>query len=368
MTQIRIEQIELRKVSLPLVTPWVSGLHQFAERESIVVRIRTNLGEGWGECPALAQPTYSAEYTDSAYLMCSEYLIPMLLELERPSAETFRAAARSIVGHPMAKFGIELALCDLAAQIEGCSLAGLLGGTATQVPAGVVCGTQPDAASAVATVSALVTQGYRRFKIKTEPGNDMEILSALREVFPDLQLGVDANSAYAEEPEAVRQLDQFELWCIEQPLGAEDLLGHAILNQTLQTPICLDEPISSLEHTVTALTLGAANMVNLKPARVGGLLEACEIHDLCQQRGVSLFVGGLLETGIGRAANVALASLPGMTHPGDLSANARFYQEDIVSNPFELVDGSLTVPTGPGLGVLIDLDNLERFTTRVQQF
>jgi O-succinylbenzoate synthase len=263
----------------------------------------------------------------------------------------------------MAKCAIEAALLDAELGATGLSLQSHLGGTRRRVAAGVSVGLFDTIAETLKTVDGYLADGYRRVKLKIEPGRDVDWVAAIREAYPQLPLQVDANGAYrAEDADQLERLDGLGLLLIEQPLPDDDLLGHAALAERLATPICLDEPLVSLDATRAALALRACSVVNLKAARVGGLLEAVRIHDHCVSAGVALWCGGMLESGIGRAASVALASLPGFTLPGDLSASGRFYERDLITEPFVLVDGRLDVPTGPGLGVVVDLDALDDLT------
>lgn len=299
--------------------------------------------DGWGECVALSEPTYSSEYAAGAHHVLEHHLLPRAVA-GRPLDE--------VQGHPMAKAAIEMAVLDAELRAAGRSLAGALGGTRDAVDAGESVGIQASIDDLVRVAEGYLAEGYVRIKCKIEPGWDIEPMQALRDaVGPDVRLQVDANAAYSLDDIAhLSRLDDLDLLLIEQPLGEHDLRGHAILAGRLRTPICLDESIGSLAQTREALDLGACSVINIKSGRVGGLAEAVRIHDLCVERGVPVWCGGMLETGLGRAANVALASLPGFTLPGDLSASRRWFAEDL-TEPFELVDGQLRVPLGPGLGV-----------------
>jgi O-succinylbenzoate synthase len=282
------------------------------------------------------------------------------------AADDLASILAPVRGHEMAKAALELALLDAELRAAGQSLAERLGATRNAVDAGVAVGLQPSVEALVDVVEQYVDEGYRRVKVKIEPGADLEPIAAVRERWPDLALQVDANSAYTlADAGHLAGLDRLGLQLVEQPLAADDLLGHAELARRLATPVCLDESITSLASARTAIELGACEVLNLKPGRVGGYLRAVVIHDLCVERGIPLWCGGMLETGLGRAANVALAALPGFTLPGDLSASRRYYAEDL-TEPFELVDGRLAVPTGPGLGVDVRLEVLERATVSIE--
>jgi o-succinylbenzoate synthase len=299
--------------------------------------------DGWGECVALSEPTYSSEYAAGAHHVLEHHLLPRVVA---------GASMDDVVGHPMAKAAVEMALLDAELRAAGRSLASHLGGVRDAVDAGVSVGIQQSIDELVRVVEGYLAEGYVRIKCKIEPGWDLEPMAALRDaVGPDVRLQVDANAAYTLDDVAhLARLDDFELLLIEQPLPEHDLRGHAIVAGRLRTPICLDESITSLADAREALDVGACSVINIKAGRVGGLAEAVRIHDLCVERGVAVWCGGMLETGLGRAANVALASLPGFTLPGDLAASRRWFAEDL-TEPFELVDGQLRVPTGPGLGV-----------------
>ena len=315
-------------------------------------------GEGWGECAALSEPTYSAEYAAGAHHVLEHHLLPRVLA---------GRALDEVVGHPMAKAAVEMAVLDLSLRRARRSLASRLGGVRELVDSGVSIGIQPSIDDLVRVVDGYLAQGYRRVKCKIEPGWDVEPMRAVRAtVGPEVLLQVDANAAYTLESASVALggLDALDLLLVEQPLPEDDLDGHAELARRLRTPICLDESITSVRTCVAAVERGACSIVNLKAGRVGGLLEAVRIHDACVALGVPVWCGGMLETGLGRAANVALASLPGFTLPGDLSASRRWFAEDL-TEPFELEDGRLRVPTGPGLGVEPRPEVLEARTTSV---
>jgi o-succinylbenzoate synthase len=276
----------------------------------------------------------------------------------------FQRRAERVRGHPMAKAGLELALWDLQGKREGRSLRDLLGGERQRVDVGVSVGIQASPDALVRTVDGYLAQGYRRIKIKIKPGRDVADAVAVRRAHPAIRLQVDANSAYTlDSAPALRPLDDLGLLLIEQPLAEDDLWDHRVLQAQFRTPICLDESILSVRHARHALEMGACRVINIKPGRVGGLSEAVAIHDLCLARDVPVWCGGMLETGIGRAGNLALASLPGFTLPGDISATDRYYAQDITLDRFTLnADSTIDVPTGPGLGVTVDETALARFT------
>jgi O-succinylbenzoate synthase len=298
--------------------------------------------------------------------MLETFFLPAVVGRSLKGVDDFRRLVGSYKGHPQARAGFELALWDVIGKASGRSLRALLGGERDRVPVGVSIGIQPDAQSLVRAAEAYLRQGYRRLKVKIKPGRDVEDVRAVRRAFPDVALQVDANSAYTlEDRGTLKDLDEFALLLIEQPLAEDDLIDHARLQAEMRTAICLDESILSARHARQALEIGACRIINIKPARVSGLAEARAIHDLCLAREIPVWCGGMLETGIGRAANLALASLPGFTLPGDISASERYYERDIAAPTFALnPDSTIDVPTGPGLGIQVDLAELDRVTLR----
>lgn len=364
---LTIEAVELRRVRLPLVAPFRTSFGTQTEREVLLVRVITAAGEGWGECVALRDPLYSSEYVDGAEDVIRHHLLPRLFHAGAMRADAVAGALEEVIGHRMAKASLEMAVLDAELRVEGRSFGEYLGAVHDRIDCGVSVGIQESLPRLLDTVSAYLDSGYRRVKMKIEPGWDIEPVRAVRAQFgPDLLLQVDANSAYSPaDGEHLKRLDQFGLLLIEQPFPEEEILAHARLAILIETPVCLDESIVSAQTALDAIELGAAEIINIKPGRVGGYLEARRIHDLCRERGVPVWCGGMLETGIGRAANIALAALPGFTLPGDVSASSRYFHEDITP-PFEMEDGRLRVPVGAGLGVQILPDVLERVTVKVQ--
>lgn len=335
--------VELLRVRLPLRRAFTTSFGTTTEKECVLVRAIGSEGtEGWGECTAMEAPRYSGEWNESAWLVLRDYLAPAALA-GRPSG---------VRGHPMAAAALEIARADLELRSNGVSLSRHLGGVRDRVPCGVSLGIEDRIEDLLELVSRFVAGGYRRVKLKIEPGRDVDVVRAVREAFPDAPLSVDANAAYTREiAEALLALDDLGLEYIEQPLPKDDLLGHIELQRRIATPLCLDETITSARVARGAIELGACRIINLKVGRVGGLSEAMRIHEVAREAGVPLWVGGMLETGVGRAANVALASLPGFTLPGDTSGSDRFFEADI-TEPFVVdTDGTMAVPDGPGLGV-----------------
>jgi O-succinylbenzoate synthase len=360
---LSLDGFELRVLHLPLVAPFTTSFGTETVREVIVVRALTAEGDGWGEIVTQAAPLYSSEYTQSAWDVALRWLVPALLNAGPVRAEQVAHVLSPFVGHRMVKAGLELAVLDAALRREGRPLSEYLGAVRDRVPSGVSVGIQDDPAALVDAVGGYLDEGYARIKIKIKPGRDVGDTAAVRDAFADIPLQVDANSAYTlADAETLAELDRFDLLLIEQPLQEDDLVDHATLAKRLRTAVCLDESIVSAKAAADALALGSASVINIKAGRVGGYLEAVAIHDLCRDAGVPVWCGGMLETGIGRAANAALAALPGFTLPGDISASSRFYHRDIVTEPAVIEDGHVRVPTGPGLGVEVDAAALDEFT------
>ncbi|MEV8249644.1 o-succinylbenzoate synthase [Microbacterium sp. NPDC076768] len=363
---MKIEGFDLTRIAMPLVSPFRTSFSTQTSRDILLVRVVTDIGDGWGECVALGDPRYSPEYVDGVVDVMRRFLIPALAG-GGLTAPLVAERLRPFKGHQMAKAALEMAVLDAELRAEGRSFGRELGAVSERVPCGVSVGIMDSVPELLDAVDAYVAEGYLRIKLKIQPGWDLEPVRAVRERFgDDLLLQVDANTAYTlHDARHLAKLDSFELLLIEQPLGEHDIVGHAELARMVTTPICLDESIESAADAAAAIKLGATSVVNIKPGRVGGYLEARRIHDVCAANGVPVWCGGMLETGLGRAANVALAALPGFTVPGDTSGSGRYYRTDI-TEPFVLDDGHLTVPTGPGLGVAPLPDMLAEVTTSTQ--
>lgn len=361
---MRLKDVDLRIINLPLVRPFRTSFGTQYERELLLMKITTDDGaEGWAECVAMSEPLYSPEYTFASQDVIERFLLPKIFAAGDIRAEEVADLLRPFLGHQMSKACIETAILDAQLKLDGISFGSYLGSSKEMIDCGVSVGITPTIDALAQEVSQYVDEGYRRIKLKIEPGWDIEPVRVIRELFPDMPLQVDANQAYSrEDAEHLKQLDPFNLLLIEQPLDEHDVLGHAMLAKVVRTPICLDESITSLESARDALALKATTIINVKPGRVGGYLESVKIHDLCVENDIPVWCGGMLETGIGRAANIALASLAGFTLPGDTSASSRYYHRDITT-PFVMVDGQLRVPNGPGIGVDIDLDFIDEITT-----
>jgi O-succinylbenzoate synthase len=360
---VKLEAVELRRVGLPLVAPFRTSFGTETHKDALVVRALGPDAEGWGECVAMIDPLYSSEYADAVEHVLRHHLLPRLFAVGDLTATGVGVALEPVKGHRMAKAAIVTAVLDAELRAAGVSFAQHLGGVKDAVDSGVSVGIMDSIPKLLDAVEAYLAQGYLRIKLKIEPGWDVAPVGAVRERWPDILLQVDANTAYTlADARHLAKLDPFDLLLIEQPLPEDDILGHADLAKVISTPVCLDESIESARDAAAAIRLGAAAIINVKPGRVGGYLEARRIHDVCVANGVPVWCGGMLETGIGRAPNVALAALPGFTLPGDTSASDRYFTRDVTA-PFELVDGRLRVPTGPGIGVDPIMEILDELTT-----
>jgi O-succinylbenzoate synthase len=359
---MKLESVEMRRIHMSLVAPFETSFGVQTKRDILLLKVITSDGLGWGECVAGEEPTYSSEYVEGAQHVLIHHLLPRLLGQPRLEAEDVGRVLRPVHGHNMAKAAIEMAILDAQLRARGESFATYFGAVRPAVDAGVSVGIHKTIPELLETVGDYLEQGYRRIKLKIKPGWDVEPVRAVRERFGKVPLQVDANTAYSLSDAAqLALLDPFDLLLIEQPLPEEQVLAHAALAKSVRTPICLDESITSVQAAADAIELGACRIINIKPGRVGGYLEARRIHDLCAERGVPVWMGGMLETGIGRAGNVAMAAMPNFTLPGDTSASGRYYHRDITA-PFVLHDGRLDVPAGPGLGVEVDVEFLDSIT------
>jgi O-succinylbenzoate synthase len=372
---VKLQGVELRRVDMPLVSPFRTSFGTQTARDILLLRAVTTSdrgdAEGWGECVAMSDPLYSSEYVDATADVLRRYLLPELAasadRLDRHGAHAVGAVLHKFKGHRMAKAALEMAVLDAELRTEGRSWARELGAVHERVPSGVSVGIFDSIPQLLDVVDGYLAAGYVRIKLKIEPGWDVEPVRAVRERFgDDVLLQVDANTAYTlRDARHLAQLDAFDLLLIEQPLEEEDVLGHAELARQISTPVCLDESIVSAQTAAAAIRLGACSVINIKPGRVGGYLEAVRIHDLAAAHGLAVWCGGMVETGLGRAANAALGALPGFTLPGDISASDRFYRTDI-TEPLVLEDGHMAVPTGPGLGVQPIPEVLRSVTTSTE--
>jgi o-succinylbenzoate synthase len=362
---MRLHAVELRRIHMSLVAPFETSFGVQTERDILLLKAITDGAEGWGECVAGEDPHYSPEYVDGAQHVLIHHLLPRLFGRDLVASDV-ATLLRPIHGHHMAKASIEMAVLDSELRSRGESFGHFFGAVRREVDCGVSVGIHATVSELLQTVGGYIKQGYRRIKLKIMPGWDVEPVRAVRERFGNVPLQVDANTAYKlSDAEHLAKLDPFALLLIEQPLPEEQVIAHAKLAKVVQTPICLDESITSFQTAADAIELGACRIINIKPGRVGGYLEARRIHDLCAERGVPVWMGGMLETGIGRAGNVAMAAMPNFKLPGDTSASDRYYRRDI-TEPFVLQDGRLEVPSGPGLGVNVDREFVDSITSSVE--
>jgi O-succinylbenzoate synthase len=372
---MKIESVELFHHSQTLVSPFVTSFGPELERSCLLVKVIADGLTGWGECVAGSDPGYSYETVETAWHILSDFLIPALLDKKIEAPESLPARFQFVRGHPLAKAALDQAVWDIAAQQEGVSFAALLAIPTGQpprarVPVGVSVGIQPSIAETLTVIADYLAAGYRRIKLKIRPGHDLALARAARAAFPDTPIMLDANSAFTlADAGLFRAMDDLDLLMLEQPLGHDDIYDHSLLQPQIETRLCLDESITTLDHARAALELGACRVINIKPARVGGWTNARAIHDLCLARGIPVWVGGMLETGVGRAAQLALASLPGFTLPGDISATDRYYVSDIATAfALNAEDSTITVPAGPGLGIEVDEKRLRASALRRKRF
>lgn len=360
---MKIEQIDLLHLRMPLRSAFETSFGRSVTRDCLLLIVKADGIEGYGECVADWEPGYSSETVGTEWHILQEFMIPFVIGTEFEKPQDFRQKVNWIRGHRMAKAGLEMALWDLYGKQLGWSLKSLLGGKRQRVEVGVSVGIQETPQQLVAVVDDYLEQGYTRIKLKIKPGRDVEDVVAVRKAFPTVRLQVDANSAYTlESAQTLKPLDDLNLLLIEQPLDEEDLWDHHRLQRAFKTPICLDESVLSLRHARQALEMGSCQVINIKAGRVGGLAEAVAIHDYCLAAGIPVWCGGMLETGVGRASNLALASLPGFTLPGDISATDRYYEEDITQERFLLnPDSTIDVPDNPGLGVNLDAYAIKKY-------
>ncbi len=367
---MKISCIEIRELTLPLVHFFETSFGRTTTRRIVLVRVEADGLTGWGEVTCGEDPFYSHETPETAWHILRDFLIPWTLRREWASASDVAPRFHPIRGHNMAKAALENALWDVEAQQKRQPVAKLLGGTLEEIPCGVSIGIQNSIGQLLDQIEQELSAGYQRIKVKIKPGWDVQVLDRIRSQFPNIPLMADANSAYtlADLPH-LKQFDRFYLMMIEQPLGWDDKLDHAKLQRELSTPICLDESIRNVEDARKAIEIGACKIINLKLGRVGGFTSARQIHDLCRGRNVPVWCGGMLESGIGRAHNIAMAALPGFTLPGDVSASQRYWHEDIIDPEVAVTpQGTIRVPRSPGLGYVPNLDRIEKATVRMEEF
>jgi len=366
--QIRVEGVEIRLVRLSLVEPFETSFGKIDSRLIFLLCLNADGLRGWGEVVASEKPLYSYETVGTAFHVIKDFLAPALLDEPLTNLNDVAKRFSRFRGHNMAKAGLELAFMDLLAQVNNRSLSSLIGGERNRVSVGVSLGIQPTITELLKRVERYVNLGYQRIKLKIKPGWDIDVVGEVRRHYLDILLSVDANSAYTLADLAhLRRLDDFKLLMIEQPLQNDDIVDHALLQKILKTSLCLDESIVGQRQAKAALDLESCRIINIKIGRVGGYSEALAIHDLCVARSIPVWCGGMLESGIGRAHNIALASLAGFTLPGDISASARYFERDLISPEVTVAsDGTVAVPDGIGLGFKVELPFIEsRTETRV---
>lgn len=357
-----IEAVELHRLGMPLVRPFVTAYGSQRERDVLLVHVLTDEGDGWGECAAMSDPVYSSEYVDAAEAVLRDYLLPALFAAPESSVEDFGEVVSFVIGHRMAKAALETALLDAELRAREISFASYFGAVREEVDCGVVLGIASSIDALLEEVEQFRADGYRRITLTICPGWDLEPVAAIRDLLgAEAMLQVDANASYrAADIRHIAKLDAFDLALIEQPFPEEDFASHIMLADAMETPICLDESIPSAAVAADAIERGATSIVNVKAGRVGGYLEALGVHDVCAELGVPVWCGGMLETGVGRAANIALSAMENFLLPGDTSESRRYFAEDL-TEPFVLTDGRMTVPTGAGSGVTINEDLLAAF-------
>ena len=365
-----IKKVKLHHLNMTMKNSFVTSFGSVQEKPFLLVEVMDESGNtGWGESTAFHAPWYNEETFQTNLHIIKDFLIPLLLNRNINHQDEVSAIFSPIRKNNMAKAAIEGAVWDLYAKRNSLPLSQALGGTFKNIEVGVSIGLQKSSDELISVVKNYVQAGYKRIKVKIKPGSDISLISALREAFPELPLMADANSAYTlDDIEIFRQLDQYNLLMIEQPLGYDDIVDHSKLQREIKTPICLDESILSLEDVKKAIELGSAKVINIKISRVGGLTEAKKIHDYCLEKNIPVWCGGMLEAGIGRAHNIALASLPNFTFPGDTSSSSRYWEEDIITPEVVAKDGYITVPIGYGIGYEPNLESIKKFTENLWEF
>ena len=365
---MKIEAITLREIRMPLVHFFETSFGRTTQRRILLVTVHCEGVDGWGECTAPEHPFYNEESVETAWHVLSTYLAPALAGKALASTSESVSLMARVREHRMAKAALENAVWEAEARQKGVPLWKLLGGTRREIPCGVSIGIQETIEKLLEKIASELAAGYRRIKVKVKPGWDLEVLRRIRERWPQITLSCDANSAYSlEDIEHLRQFDQFRLLMVEQPLWSDDFYFHAQLQKELATPICLDESIRSARDAEAALSLGACRIVNIKLGRVGGFTEARRVHDVCRSRGVPVWCGGMLESGVGRAHNIALSTLDNFSLPGDVSASRRYWKEDIIAPEIEVdANGVIHLPEGVGTGYRVCEDRVEQLTVRKQ--
>ena len=367
---MHIDAISVREIRLRLKAPFETSFGILQKRRILLVEVKSDGATGWGEVTAVEGPFYNSETTDTAWIILRDFIIPLVLGKEVASATEIPTLVAPVRGHEMAKAAVENAIWDLEAQQKKLPLAVVLGGRMEEIACGVSIGINRTVDALVRSVATELAAGYQRIKIKIKPGNDQKPVRTLRQHFPNIKLMVDANSAYGLSDIAhLREFDEYDLMMIEQPLAWDDFYQHAHLQAKLQTPICLDESIHNLSHTEAAIAMKSCRILNIKLGRVGGHTEARRIEEFCRQNQIPVWCGGMLESGIGRAHNIAMSALPGFILPGDVSASQRYWDEDIIEPEVEVTQqGTIQVPTSPGLGYQVARRRIDSLTERQETF
>jgi o-succinylbenzoate synthase len=367
---MKIESITLREIHMQLRSAFETSFGTMQNRRILLVEIVADGACGWGEVTAGEAPFYNSETTDTAWHVISEFMAPCLVGKQLQKACDFPELVSHIRGHEMAKSGVENALWDAEARLAGVPLSHLLGGSALEIACGVSLGIRESPDLLVAKVEEELRSGYQRIKLKIKPGKDYDFVAAVRRRFPNILLSVDANSAYRlQDAEHLRKLDEFNLLMIEQPLNWDDIFAHAKLQPLIKSPICLDECIHNTRHALAAIGLKACRIINIKVGRVGGHTEARMMQTVCKEHGVPVWCGGMLESGVGRAHNIAMSTLAGFTLPGDVSASQRYWNEDIIEPAVEVTEkGTIRVPQSPGIGYAVRRDRIDKLTVRQNQW
>lgn len=364
---IKIDRITLRQIRMPLVHFFETSFGRTYERHIVLVEVSSEGLSGWGEVTAGENPFYNEEWTESSWMIVRDYVAPRVLNYELSGPEETASRSSHVRGHLMARGGLETAVWDLAARRSGVSLTRQIGGGArTEIGCGVSIGIQDSVAQLIKKIETEVNAGYQRIKMKIKPGWDVDVIREVRAAFPNIRLMADANSAYTlADIDRLKKLDEFHLMMIEQPLAHDEIIDHVVLQAQLNTPICLDECIRSAHQAEQAIRMKACGIINIKLGRVGGFAAAKQVHDVAQAHGIPVWCGGMLESGVGRAHNIALSTLPNFVLPGDVSASKRYWARDIIAPAVEVsAQGTITVPTGAGFGYEIDRDFLKSVTVR----
>ena len=365
-----IETIVLREIRMRLKAPFETSFGVTQDRRILLVEVIMDGLSGWGEVTTIESPSYNSETTDTAWHIISDFIAPQLIGKSLSKASDAAALLSAIRGHQMAKAGVENALWDAESQLKQIPLSKLLGGTLNEIACGVSLGIRASPQALVTKVEEELRSGYQRIKLKIKPGKDLDFVAAVRREFPDIRLSVDANSAYElKDTNHLKELDQFNLLMMEQPLQWDDIYSHAKLQSQIRTAICLDECINNAAHAEAAIEMGACRIINIKLGRVGGYSKARQVHDVCQQHSVPVWCGGMLESGVGRAHNIAMSTLPNFTLPGDVSASQRYWNEDIIEPEVEVSSrGTILLPTSPGLGYSVKRKLVEQLTVRTRDW